>query len=208
MHHIGRSLVFHLLLAMSIMCATGVHASNCFQPTPSENIYETWEPSTLNRVQQKYVINLFKGMRGDWQGISSGFECRGNERSPRKVPLNLLVSADAERVSNGIELRVDLIDNEQKSRRREILGLYLIGNRLSSEARWPKGNLVLVSARTGEIVYKRKWRRAGTDAISGTVLTEAIWSITLQGNKLTIRTDYYHGGLLGASSTWRLERDR
>lgn len=194
-----------LFLAL-VLSVWPVLAQDCHSPSPSNQAgvgrFEALPIASLTPAQKATLDSFLSNLSGEYAGRGWAFACIGRFGEATAEEVSLEVEFRAKEVRQGLDIKADIHDLDEKTYRTDDLSLYLVEDslRLGTDS---KASLVQVLAVSADrLVLLQK-----TSSYSGARLArEVLLTLELQGEQLTVQRTTYTNGFLDGSALWTLVR--
>lgn len=188
-----------LVLVGGLVTAGWAAELSCFDPSPlrqqlGEEYFEVDVPLSELPDPPPELSVLVGNIAGEWQGESSGFDCRGTDGNPEQVARHALITAQiADHTAGQLVIDYTRERPQQRVTNQDSLVLFEPGMLLQFQVTGPH-----------RVVGSQRFRQGTAEGLS--VLRQTDVSIEQRGDRLTLDRHYFVNGVMVGRETWRLSR--
>lgn len=192
------------LLAAGLLVTAGLQPAAaeppaCFDPAPlraqlGDDYWAVDVPRSRLPAAPGEMNALAANLGGQWHGEATGFDCRGTDGNPRRIPRQALITATfSGSAENGLVIDFSRERVEQKITTHDSTVLFHPHNLLHFEITGPS-----------RLVGSERFRQGTAEGLS--VLRQTSARVEQHDNQLTLQRHYYVNGVLVGADTWHLTR--
>jgi hypothetical protein len=224
-------LIFSTLICANHAVAKDCYETSPNLINSNDAYYDLDKTKTLTNEEKNQVNNLFRKISGQWKGSATYTECKGPDNAPRTTARNATLTLKAKQTSTS-SLTIHAIKKYAQERVKRSDNLTLLGSssifgfgfiddnhlifsekhRRMSKNQKPKITKDMASSNTETIINKSGdntkavkdsvYQVANTGKNKISRITETIYDISLNANRLTFTRSYYTNGVYTGEELW------
>ncbi|OZG73332.1 hypothetical protein BTA51_09870 [Hahella sp. CCB-MM4] len=187
------------LSLVALLASKTTLAAECFAPSPNlqkegDDYYELKKTYQWDSDESKLLEDIYRALEGDWTGHVTEFECFGSDKNPRKKLAEASVEA---RITESTNLLFRMSTEKE----------YLSSKIVRNEVYHAYNSRILYSGTVKPNYVEGSDRMHIANARGGARLQEAVQSISLSGEQVSITRLIYINGYLAREEIYELTKD-
>lgn len=186
-----------IVLLNLVLLSSIAEANDCNKESPyfidGEKYYDLGLNKKLTNNDEKELSAYFNKLSGEWTGDLIHTECKGSQKSPKKITKKAKVTSNIRNAGNGV-LKVSYDANYLESRISTLHKIETLGT---------KSIFVLNFLSADNLNFTEKYRRR--NAAGGSSLIENIFDIQVKKDAIEIHLTAYLNGFFAWSDTLKLQ---
>lgn len=209
----------------------------CYEPSPNlstfgDAYYDLEKTSVLSDEEKNRINAFFSALTGNWKGDARTIECRGPDSAPQIKSQDAIITAQAQMDSTiGLSINANKHYLEQRIKKSDPISLlgktsvfdfeFTEDNQLTFSEKFrrlnkpinkPKTNApsstlsTIINKITGNTKTENTTTKA-PDARRLSRITETIYNVALNNNRLIISRSYYTNGVFTGADIWELFKE-